>query len=135
MRNVKRSSCWMFITTAVTLSAWFLTFPTRGYAQSQGNNAVYNSSAICSSSTDCGFSGAFIDASTFGRSNTDFCAVLYNVLKNIVPATTGRGCPSFPAYLEKGPCAQSAAADRNPEGAPSKLRWGGDFPRLNASQK
>jgi len=53
----------------------------------------------------------------------------------IVAVFIWRGGPSFPAYLEKGPCAQSAAADRNPKGAPSKLRLGGDFPRLNASQK
>jgi hypothetical protein len=268
MKNTTRSTPIRvaFVIVAV-FTCWLLAFSTDAEAQSQGNNAVYNSSGICSSSTLCGFSGAFIDASTFASSFPNICAILHGILiggsypaagavidarglnssitsmqctaspwsgitspppsKILLPAGTiliptswilpanthligegdnpssatlaagttiqacnsskntcsfpantamiqfgfsssatgisvenvtldgqgqpingvvnpyssyltyvdRRGGPSFPAYLEKGPCAQSAAADRNPKGAPSKLRLGGDFPRLNASQK
>jgi len=90
----------VFITVAVFASC--LTFPTRTNAQSQGNNAVYNSNASCSSTTYCGFSGAFIDASTFFNSPPakNFCSVLNWVLNpsnGIIPPTgaviDARGLP------------------------------------------
>jgi hypothetical protein len=54
-------------------------FPIRATAQNPGNNAVYNSSGTCTSSS-CGFSAAFVDASVFGNSRTDICTVLNNIL-------------------------------------------------------
>jgi len=56
--------------------------PVYAEAQTQGNNAVYNSNASCSLTTSCGFSGAFIDASVFGNSNTDICTVLKGILSS-----------------------------------------------------
>jgi hypothetical protein len=69
------ASDWMAFTTVVVLAGWFSTFPSSAAAQSQGNNAVFNSSGNCS---NCLGSGAFIDASVFAHSppTKNFCAVL-----------------------------------------------------------
>ena len=82
---------WLGFVTVAVLASWF-TLPPRVNAQSQGNNAVYNSNASCSSTTSCGFSGAFIDASTFFNSppTKNFCSVLNWVLNpsnGIIPPT------------------------------------------------
>ena len=81
MKNTTRSTPIRvaFVIVAV-FTCWLLAFSTDAEAQSQGNNAVYNSSGICSSSTLCGFSGAFIDASTFASSFPNICAILHGIL-------------------------------------------------------
>lgn len=66
----------------MTAGCWLLSFPTATNAQSQGNDAVYNSSAICSSPTSCGFSGAFIDASVFAPNGVNFCNILNGILSS-----------------------------------------------------
>jgi hypothetical protein len=54
MRSVSRSdSYWMLVATGVALFGCFLILSNRADAQSQGNNAVYNSSGTCTSSS-CG---------------------------------------------------------------------------------
>jgi hypothetical protein len=89
MRGMTRFTCgWVFFSTVAVLASLRLAFPTRVNAQSQGNDAVYNSNASCSSTTSCGFSGAFIDASTFANSppptNRNFCGVSNYVLVHVV---------------------------------------------------
>ena len=70
---------WIFVATGLALSGWLSILPIRANAQSPGNNAVYNSTGTCTSSS-CGFSAAFVDASVFGNSRTDICTVLNNIL-------------------------------------------------------
>jgi hypothetical protein len=76
------SAAWSTRRMCLTIAVLFLIFSNRADAQTQGNNAVYNSNAICSSTTSCGFSGAFIDASVFGNSSTDVCTVLKGILSS-----------------------------------------------------
>jgi hypothetical protein len=85
------ASGWLTFASLAVLTSLPLAFPTRSNAQSQGNNAVYNSQATCSSSSNCGSSGAFIDASVFFSSppSKNFCAVLNWVLNpsnGIIPS-------------------------------------------------
>jgi hypothetical protein len=93
------ASCRTSLVIVAVLVCLYSVFPTSAHAQgSQGQDAVYNnSSGVVGSSS-------FIDASMFASSTRpDICAVLYYVLKNVVPATTGavvdaRGIPgSTPA--------------------------------------
>jgi hypothetical protein len=89
MRTVSRSkSSWKFVPTGVALLSCFLIFSTQADAQLPGNNAVYSSSGTCTSSS-CGFSAAFIDASVFAStSNPTICAVLnfiLNPLNSVIP--------------------------------------------------
>ena len=77
MRSVTRSGLSTFVMASVLFSVFF--FSAGANAQSPGNNAVYNSSGTCTSSS-CGFSAAFVDASVFGNSRTDICTVLNNIL-------------------------------------------------------
>jgi hypothetical protein len=89
MANAK----WLF----AALIGFLCSFPQLSAGQVQGNNAVFNSSGNCSGSSQCAGSSAFIDASVFGAQNTDFCAVLFNILKNVAPGTgsviDARGLP------------------------------------------
>ena len=89
MANAK----WLF----EALIGFLCSFPQLSAGQVQGNNAVFNSSGNCSGSSQCAGSSAFIDASVFGAQNTDFCAVLFNILKNVAPGTgsviDARGLP------------------------------------------
>jgi len=63
MKSTTRlASGWIVYTIVVVLGSWFSASPISAAAQSQGNNAVFNSSGNCSS---CLGSGAFIDASVF----------------------------------------------------------------------
>jgi hypothetical protein len=73
--TMRLSTRWVFFGIAVVLLGWFSASPISAAAQSQGNNAVYNSSGNCSG---CLGSGAFIDASLFAQSppTKNFCAVL-----------------------------------------------------------
>jgi hypothetical protein len=96
----KFGSGWVLFVTIAVPASLLLAFSTRADAQSQGNNAVYNSSGSCSPS--CGFSGAFIDASTFFNSppTKNFCSVLnwvLNPLNGIIPSAgaviDARGLP------------------------------------------
>jgi hypothetical protein len=87
MTDLRRSGFWMF---AAALLGWFSIFSTRVDAQSQGNDAVYNSNAKCSSTTSCGFSGAFIDASVFvSTANPNICALLNGILNGSLLGTQG----------------------------------------------
>jgi hypothetical protein len=67
------------------LTVWLLTSPLQLKAQnscpspSTGQDAVYNTS--CHNGPVVG-SSAFIDASQFGKNNTDICAVLYGILSS-----------------------------------------------------
>jgi hypothetical protein len=84
MRNITRpGSYWMLVVTVVATFCWFLIFSNHADAQSQGNNAVYNSSGNCFQSSQCAGSAAFIDASVFTSKATDFCGVLKYVLANV----------------------------------------------------
>ncbi|HWY59533.1 MAG TPA: hypothetical protein VNZ03_34025 [Terriglobales bacterium] len=93
MRNAPRSaSYWMFVALVVILC--FASSATRSEAQTIGNDAVYNSNARCFSTTSCGFSGAFIDASASAQNQgTDVCATIYNILA---------GTPPNPPYPSAG---------------------------------
>ena len=99
MTRATNSGCrWTLVAIAATLVGCFLVFSTRASAQSQGNNAVYNSNAKCFSTTSCGFSGAFIDASVFGNGRTDICSVLHAILIGTLYPASGavidaRGLP------------------------------------------
>ena len=89
---MKNGKCTAFeclqVVIAVLLAGLFSVFPAPAGAQT-GPNAVYNSGGTC-----CGPSTAFIDASVFAGSGTNFCGVIYGILtnKNFTP---GAGSP-FP---------------------------------------
>jgi len=75
-------------------------FPMPIGAQVQGNNAICNTNSGCTLTTELTGSSAFIDASMFGGSKTDFCAVMFHILNplsHILPITGGvidaRGLP------------------------------------------
>ena len=99
MRTASRlAPSWTFV-TAVAFFICFLVLSNRANAQSQGNNAVYNSSGTCTPSS-CGFSASFVDAAPFGNTGTDICAVLQFILTplhGILPSKGGvidaRGLP------------------------------------------
>jgi hypothetical protein len=79
MRDLRYAfACARFV-VGIFLTGSFSLFPAEAAGQS-GPNAVYNSSGSCSSSSKCTASPAFIDASVFGSSKTDFCAVLNGIL-------------------------------------------------------
>jgi hypothetical protein len=69
---------WLTCAIGVILGICLSEFPLLSNAQT-GNNAVYNSSGTCTSSS-CGSSGAFIDATVFISKATDFCGVLNYML-------------------------------------------------------
>ncbi|HWY52970.1 MAG TPA: hypothetical protein VNZ03_00800 [Terriglobales bacterium] len=74
----------MSFAIAVSLCIWFTAYPICAVAQNRGNNAVFNSNAKCFSTTSCGFSGAFIDASTFASPQLpNICAVLNSILNSL----------------------------------------------------
>jgi hypothetical protein len=82
MTNATRSGSRRTLAIIIAaLFACFLMSSARSDAQSAGNNAVYNSSGTCTSSS-CGFSGAFIDASVFGLSTSNICKVLNGILSS-----------------------------------------------------
>jgi hypothetical protein len=103
MKGTRRSaSGWMVSAIVTVLASWLLALPLQVNGQntcsgSQGQNGVYNATCNNNAPGVVG-SNAFIDASMFGNNSTDICAVLYGILKNIVPTTTGavidaRGLP------------------------------------------
>jgi hypothetical protein len=83
MTNAARLSRTLF--TAAVVSACLCSFSISSAAQAaQGNNAVYDSNGNCTSSS-CGFSGAFIDASMFLNPVTqgkDFCDTINGILRS-----------------------------------------------------
>jgi hypothetical protein len=85
MRTVSRSkSSWKFVPTGVALLSCFLIFSTQADAQLPGNNAVYSSSGTCTSSS-CGFSAAFVDASVLTASAPNICGILHSILNGVSP--------------------------------------------------
>lgn len=87
----------------VILFGWFLALPSQIKAQSQGNNAVYNTSLNVVGSS------AFIDASAFagGTGGADICAVLYGII-------SGAGYPGTGAVIDaRGFNASNAPTDAN----------------------
>src|ERR1700690_310629 len=68
----------------VLLVIWWTIVPTRSEAQggTAGQNAVCTSLTACSGSSVFG-SSAFIDATGFGHTGTDFCAVLNSILQTL----------------------------------------------------
>jgi hypothetical protein len=72
-----RSLCGVAILAAALI--WISAEPAK--AQIQGNNAVYNSSGNCSTSSPCAGSSAFIDASAFAFPSGTFCSVIYSILQ------------------------------------------------------
>jgi hypothetical protein len=91
MRGARRlTSAGNFLVVSIVLLCWFWAFPA---SAQQGQDAVYNSSGQVTNSP------AFIGASMYGSaSRPDICAVLYYILKNVVPATgaviDARGLPN-----------------------------------------
>jgi hypothetical protein len=82
---------WKSTAIVAVLAWWFSAFPA---AAQQGQDAVYNSSGVVTNSP------SFIDASQFGNSHTDICAVLNFILNpadKILPAAgaviDARGLP------------------------------------------
>ena len=73
---------WIFVATGLALSGWLSILPIRANAQSPGNNAVYNSSGTCTSSS-CGFSAAFVDASVLTASAPNICGILHSILNGV----------------------------------------------------
>jgi len=80
----------MFFAIVAVLTCWLSAFPDLANAQgSQGQDAVYNSSNSVVGSN------AFIDASMFGKNNTDVCAVLYGILSG-----TSTSYPTLGAVID-----------------------------------
>ena len=80
-----------FMRATVILAALFSMRPTTGTAQQIGNNAVFNSSGICTTSA-CGASAAFIDANPYANSQSlDICTAIYNIINSVPPN------PTYPA--------------------------------------
>lgn len=79
MRNrTMRLSDLGVMSAAVVFAACFSIFPTTAGAQGNpGQNAVCTSTTGCSTTVG---TSAFIDASVFASPNTNFCAVIYNIL-------------------------------------------------------
>jgi hypothetical protein len=60
MRSAKRSAWrWVFVVAVVAYSECFSALPTRACAQTQGNNAVFNASGNCNSTSQCAASAAW----------------------------------------------------------------------------
>lgn len=81
---MKRLMKFGFILSVMTMTALFAS-SRAAWAQSPGNNAVYNSSSCCAAST------AYIDASAVtlsGSTNTDLCTKIYAALSLIGSGTT-----------------------------------------------
>ena len=88
-------ACTLF--AALTLASLVSISSAPALAQT-GPNAVYNSSGNCNSQSPCAASTAFIDASVFAKSGSDFCTVINAVLKSTVFASSSgvidaRGVP------------------------------------------
>jgi hypothetical protein len=89
MRNTTRLVAVSESLCIVTLLLSSMLFTVPAAAQgSQGQNAVFNSSANCS---QCSGSSAFFDASEFTSSGRDFCAVLNYLLVHVVRPTYPSG--------------------------------------------
>jgi hypothetical protein len=96
----------MRLGATIILAVSALVLPTRGAAQTDGYNAVYNSSGSC-----CAASPAFIDASMYvSKTYPNICAVLNHLLSKVVTPgavidargisgaaalTCTAGCPRF----------------------------------------
>jgi hypothetical protein len=65
---------------AVCLLLWISAESAKG--QTAGNNAVYNSSGHCSTSSQCAGSSAFIDASALVAPNDTVCSTIYKILQS-----------------------------------------------------
>jgi hypothetical protein len=78
-----RTFCGMVALVACLL--WISTESAEGQTPTPGNNAVYNASGNCSTSSACAGSSAFIDAFILSNiNNTDLCTTIHNILQ---PAT------------------------------------------------
>jgi hypothetical protein len=97
MTNATRSGSRRTLAIIIAaLFACFLMSSARSDAQSAGNNAVYNSSGTCTSSS-CGFSGAFIDASVLTASAPNICGILHSILNGVSP-----GAPLLALFARGG---------------------------------
>jgi hypothetical protein len=94
MRSVSR--LYSYCTTVVALFGCFFILSNPADAQSPGNNAVYNSSGTCTSSS-CGFSAAFIDASVLTASAPNICGILHSILNGVSP-----GAPLLALFARGG---------------------------------
>jgi hypothetical protein len=84
----------LFVVSVATIH-WLLIYPTQATAQNPGNNTVYDNSGNRAPST------AFIDASVFATTGSDFCQTINSVLTNVHYPALGavidaRGVPYFP---------------------------------------
>src|SRR5271155_1020679 len=108
MRYVTELTGGKFFGFAV-LACGFLIYLSQAKAQTLSNNAVYNSSGTCTSSS-CGFSGAFIDAGVFGSATTDVCLVLNRILSSSVISYPSGGAISHCYQLRPPPTSHSISA-------------------------